>query len=571
MVAQARSEQTSLADIEQTHLGLDHAVLGKRLGQKWFLPEPVTSAIWLHHCDAQALAAALPGIQIARVVALADRLARRAEIGHGGSYDRPDGIDELADLLSIRTDLLDELAGQLTPAIAEKARQLGLDAPPDASRYYEMIHRTAADLARDNSQLSVDARQQTQLQQQIALIEEFLNQADERATALDAAQLLAAGWKKHCQSGMTCVYVCPDTTEPYVELAVLDRQDQLAVKTLKLPENLPAVPEAFGRQCSVLPAADGARWLTEQLEVDFDPRNLKMAPLKMGDEMVGVLVFEQMLPDEETPADGMPLSCRVAASVIAMAQAGRKHELLAERFVQVMSNLRQARAELARQQSLAGLAEMAAGAAHELNNPLSVISGRAQLLLSAEDDENKKQMLFQIQQRADEITHIVSDLLAFARPAQPEKRSVSVMDLLEEAVEKVCTQCGLKTMEVDISGDAVEDGVYVDVHQITQSLAYVLINALQSYKGENGPVWITCTKSPMSNAVWVVIRDTGCGMDTEALNNACQPFYSARAAGRRRGMGLAHAQRLLLLNGGDLKLASQPAKGTTATLTLPKV
>ena len=55
MIRQARSTQASLAQIEQTHLGLDHAVLGKRLAQKWRLPEAIGSAIWLHHCDVQAL------------------------------------------------------------------------------------------------------------------------------------------------------------------------------------------------------------------------------------------------------------------------------------------------------------------------------------------------------------------------------------------------------------------------------------------------------------------------------------------------------------------------------------
>ena len=74
MVEQARSSQSGLLEVEQSHLGLDHTVLGKRLAQNWSLPEAVVSAIWLHHCDGQTLAADLPDVRIARVVALADRL-----------------------------------------------------------------------------------------------------------------------------------------------------------------------------------------------------------------------------------------------------------------------------------------------------------------------------------------------------------------------------------------------------------------------------------------------------------------------------------------------------------------
>ena len=236
-----------------------------------------------------------------------------------------------------------------------------------------------------------------------------------------------------------------------------------------------------------------------------------------------------------------------------------------------MSTLRQARAELAKQQSLAGLAEMASGAAHELNNPLAVISGRAQLLLEAEADENKKQMLDHIQSRTDEISQIVSDLLAFAQPPQPKKRSVSIRELLNKAVEKTCRQCGLASMEIEIAGDGTNDGVYVDIHQVTQSVSCILANALQSYKGGNGPVWADCGMSPDRKSVSVAIRDTGCGMNAETATKARQPFFSSCPAGRRRGMGLAHAQRLLSLNGGNLKLTSEPAAGTTVTITLPKV
>jgi signal transduction histidine kinase len=60
-------------------------------------------------------------------------------------------------------------------------------------------------------------------------------------------------------------------------------------------------------------------------------------------------------------------------------------------------------------------------------------------------------------------------------------------------------------------------------------------------------------------------------MDAHTAAKATDPFFSACEAGRRRGMGLAHAQRLLTLNGGDLKLASQPDQGTIVTVTLPKV
>ena len=109
-----------------------------------------------------------------------------------------------------------------------------------------------------------------------------------------------------------------------------------------------------------------------------------------------------------------------------------------------------------------------------------------------------------------------------------------------------------------------------DEEQVGRSLANIVINALQSYKGGNGPVTIECGVEPDGRKVVISIHDTGCGMDAETLAKAVEPFYSFRPAGRSRGMGLAHAQRLLQLNGGGLKLTSEANKGTTVTVTLPK-
>ena len=571
MVEEANASGVSLIQIEQNHLGLDHTVLGKRLAQKWQLSDAIVSGVWLHHCDALTLGADLPDVQIARIVALADRMARRARIGQSGSYDTPEQIDEIAALLSITPQQLEAVSENLLQKVQEKSAVLGLDDVSVAAGYYTMIQKTATRLAEDNRKLSRSSADSVHVAGQVALIEDFLKAVDENASVLELAQSFASGWKKRMQTGLTGVYVVPDSTESYVELAVVDRQGAVETKLLNMPDRMPAVPQAFRTTCAVLPLAEGAAWIVEQLNSDFNPDMMYTTPLQMGDKEVGVLFFEVFSKtDNLLTAEQGFLACQVASSAIAMALSGQKHLEMAERFVSLMSTLRRTRTELAKQQTLAGLAEMAAGAAHELNNPLAVISGRAQLLLSEEQDENKKQMLRQIQLRTEEMYQIVSDLMTFARPNQPAKQAVSVSELIQKAIDKTCQACGLKSMEAEISDADNCGNVYVDVHQTTQALSAILTNALQSYKGENGPVWIECS-STEENGVVVAIRDAGCGMDPVTLEKAMQPFFSFCPAGRRRGMGLAQAQRLLVLNGGTLKLASEQNKGTMVTVTLTKV
>lgn len=569
MVLQARDEKNSLSDVEKIHLGLDHSVLGRRLAQKWNLPEPIVSAIWLHHCDAQTLSADLPDVQIARVVALADRLARQWQMGQSGSYDTPENIDDLAKLLQLVPADLDEIAGIAAEKTAEKSRLLGLASTDGTAEYYSMIRKTAADLVRDNRSLGNVQASQQGFAVQSELIEQFLGDADENASAIELAQVFAAAWQKHHHTGTTGVYVVADTTEPWVEIAALDRNGTPQVKSFRMPDRLPPVPEVLGRQFAPASIGEGAQWLLEQTGIEFTPDITQMAPLRMGDKVVAVLVYEDLAQSGQDQPNQSMLSCKVAASAIAMAFAVQKQYELSERFVEVMNSLRRTRTELAKTQSLAGLAEMAAGAAHELNNPLAVISGRAQLLLASEEDESKKQMLLQIQGRTAEISEIITDLMSFARPKQPEKRSATVRELIDKAIDLTRKTTGLSAVETELSGEALSDTVLVDVHQVTQSLSCIMTNALQSYKGENGPVWIDCRQG--GNVVLIAIRDEGSGMDAETLAKATEPFFSCRPAGRRRGMGLANAQRLLKLNDASLKLDSTPGQGTTVTVTLPRI
>jgi signal transduction histidine kinase len=167
------------------------------------------------------------------------------------------------------------------------------------------------------------------------------------------------------------------------------------------------------------------------------------------------------------------------------------------------------------------------------------------------------------------MAQILKDLMSYARPPQPQKHIHSVMDLVQEAIQRACKIHNLPQMAVRLEGlDSLAD-VYVDFEQIVEALTNILLNALQSYPGENGPIRIARTPLQPQNGSAFSISDQGCGMDQRTLANAAKPFFSARPAGRRRGMGLARAQRLLQMNDGTMMITSRPGKGTTVTITLP--
>ena len=210
---------------------------------------------------------------------------------------------------------------------------------------------------------------------------------------------------------------------------------------------------------------------------------------------------------------------------------------------------------------------MVAGAAHELNNPLAVISGRAQMLAEAETDEEKKRVIDLIEKNAGQINQIIEDLMSFAEPSKPKPAQMGVKQILDEAVQLASQKTKAENINTQIEIAGPDRNVLVDSGQVVSAIANIIVNALESYNDEIGPIRITAAPAD-KGFTRLAISDFGCGMDTETLQKAIQPFFSAKTAGRKRGMGLSYAARVIQLNGGSLHITSEPGKGTTVTILL---
>ena len=297
---------------------------------------------------------------------------------------------------------------------------------------------------------------------------------------------------------------------------------------------------------------------------------------------VGAIAFELHYPgDADLFAEKFRTSAAIAGSVLGMALSRRKQQDFAERFVRLVSGPKVVADRPARQETppepisgpeeyLDALAEMAAGAAHELNNPLAVVSGRAQLLAEAEEDVEKKEILKQICENAREASGIIEDLMTFAEPPQPRVSQTDVRKMLDEAVQLTGRKTGIKDLDIRLDVGDVAGPVFVDSAQIVSALANVISNAAESYGDQAGPITIIADADESGETIKLVIQDQGSGMDAATLKKATQPFFSARDAGRKRGMGLAYAARFIQLNEGTLNITSGRGIGTTATIHLPR-
>jgi signal transduction histidine kinase len=219
---------------------------------------------------------------------------------------------------------------------------------------------------------------------------------------------------------------------------------------------------------------------------------------------------------------------------------------------------------------MTSIGEMAAGAAHEMNNPLAVISGRSQLLASQLTDPRQKAMAHLIYDQSHRLSEIITEMMDFAKPVPPSLQESDLADLLARALHdaKQHTDPADRTIELTM-GDV--PSVMVDPKQVAAALSEVIDNAIAATDPAKGHVAIHAAYDPYSSRVAVNITDNGCGMDEATLKRAFDPFFSSKPAGRQRGLGLPKALRWIESSGGSMRLESRPQQGTRTLVLLPAV
>ncbi len=218
---------------------------------------------------------------------------------------------------------------------------------------------------------------------------------------------------------------------------------------------------------------------------------------------------------------------------------------------------------------LDAMAEFAAGAGHEINNPLAVIAGRAQLFLQDEADPERRRALALINTQAKRVYEMIADMRLFARPPQPELAPVDLGALMGRLVEEAAPAAAERSIRLRWEGAARQGEVIVtaDATQLLVALRALCRNAMEAI-GHNGEIEFTLAADDA--AVRIGVRDDGPGIAPEIRPQIFNPFFSARQAGRGLGLGLSKCWRIVADNhGGRIEVDSSPG-GALFTVTLPR-
>ena len=216
---------------------------------------------------------------------------------------------------------------------------------------------------------------------------------------------------------------------------------------------------------------------------------------------------------------------------------------------------------------LATIGQLAAGIAHELNNPLGDILGFAQLAAKyPELPEQVHKDLERIAKSSMYAREIIKKILMFSRPMSPRKTRVNLNTLVEEWVGVVESQCSTKGVELSLVLEEKLPEIAGDPYQLNQVLVNLVNNAVDAMP-EGGR--LTIKTFAKKDSVYLVVQDTGIGMNCETFEKIFMPFFTTKDVDKGTGLGLSVAYGIVEAHGGSITADSTEGQGATFEIEIP--
>lgn len=225
---------------------------------------------------------------------------------------------------------------------------------------------------------------------------------------------------------------------------------------------------------------------------------------------------------------------------------------------------------------LATLGELAAGAAHEIRNPLTSIRSTIQYLQKKIKEDQDGEMLNDLIEEVDRINEIIVGMLSFSKTETPEREKVNLKNTIEQVLKLVTNSAKKKVIELVLNYETPQEIILVDLGQLKQVLLNILMNSIQSISNNDGLITIqvlstheqpeTSDKEPQAYYI-IRITDNGTGIEADQLEKIFDPFYTTKSEGT--GLGLSISYGIIHKHHGEIEIESIKNEGTTVTIKLP--
>lgn len=279
-------------------------------------------------------------------------------------------------------------------------------------------------------------------------------------------------------------------------------------------------------------------------------------PLFLGDNVVGIvrIFFTEQRKFSDEELSFLVSIAEQCACAIDKARLIEKHKSMYDNLA-------------LQTEKLSALGRMAAGIAHEINNPLGgILLYSTNLFKKAPKEGPFRDGLEIIIQETMRCKTIIQDLLEFSREKEPEKTIANINNIIEKTLSMLENEFRLHHIRVEKLLSSEMPDILIDVNQMHQVFVNLLLNAVEAIK-DQGTISIRSEIDPAQRCVRVEAADTGRGIPPENISKVFEPFFTTKAKGT--GLGLSVSYRIVWNHQGDIKVSSQPGQGTRFTIEIP--
>ncbi|MCD4744409.1 MAG: GHKL domain-containing protein [Desulfobacteraceae bacterium] len=232
-------------------------------------------------------------------------------------------------------------------------------------------------------------------------------------------------------------------------------------------------------------------------------------------------------------------------------------------------------AHLIQTDKMAALGKMAAGVAHEINNPLGIISAKAGWIHDLLEEEEFKESenyqeyidaLLKIEEHVERAGKVTHNMLGFARAMEPSMEKIDINDVLNHTIEFLAHHAQINNIDIQTEYDNSIPEISSDRSQLQQVFLNIINNAIDAIDKQG---IINIKTYEKSNQIIVKIIDTGKGIPEHLVNRIFNPFFTTKAEGKGTGLGLSITYKIIEKLGGNISVESKQNKGTTFTIILP--
>jgi signal transduction histidine kinase len=239
-------------------------------------------------------------------------------------------------------------------------------------------------------------------------------------------------------------------------------------------------------------------------------------------------------------------------------------------YVKNITDQRKLEMHIQHTEKLVSMGQLAAGVAHEINNPLGVILCHLDLVKDeATLSKEAKEDLEIIEKHVGNCRNIIADLLRFARQSKPALVSGSINDVIREVVSIAGNQMGMQSIQLEMSLDDKVPDVPIDPDRMRQVFLNLLLNGAQAIE-EQGVITFSSKYEPESEQIVIVVEDNGCGIPEDVQDKIFDPFFTTKVPGKGTGLGLSVSYSIVQEHGGSISIESSIKDSMTRfIITLP--